>query len=102
MPRVVIAPDKFKGTLSADRVAEAVATGLRRVVPDVEVLECPIADGGDGTVAAAVASGFEYVPVTAGGPTGEPVETGYARRGDTAVVELAAVSGLSLLPGGTL
>ncbi|HET6503163.1 MAG TPA: glycerate kinase [Amycolatopsis sp.] len=102
MPRVVIAPDKFKGSLSADRVAEAIAAGLRRAVPSVEVLECPIADGGDGTVAAAVAAGFEHIPVVATGPTGEPGRTGYARRGETAVVELAAVSGLSALPGGRL
>jgi glycerate kinase len=102
MPRVVIAPDKFKGSLSADRVAEAVASGLRRVVPAAEVFECPIADGGEGTVAAAVAAGFRQVPLTATGPTGEPVKTCYARRGETAVVELAAVSGFGLLPGGRL
>ncbi|HKS48616.1 MAG TPA: glycerate kinase [Amycolatopsis sp.] len=102
MPRVVIAPDKFKGSLPADEVAEAIAAGLRRVAPAIEVLECPIADGGDGTVAAAVAAGFAHVPAVATGPTGERVETGYARRGDTAVVELAAVSGLSRLPAGKL
>ncbi|TVT00006.1 glycerate kinase [Amycolatopsis bartoniae] len=93
----MIAPDKFKGSLPADEVADAIAAGLRRVVPDVETLECPIADGGDGTVAAAVAAGFSFVPAEATGPAGERVRTGYARRGDTAVVELAAVSGLSML-----
>lgn len=97
MPRVLIAPDKFKGSLPAKEVADAIAAGLRRVVPDVETLECPIADGGDGTVAAAVAAGFDYVPAEATGPTGERVRTGYARDGATAVVELAAVSGLSLM-----
>ncbi|WP_027947128.1 glycerate kinase [Amycolatopsis taiwanensis] len=102
MPRVVIAPDKFKGSLPADGVASALAAGLRHAAADVTVLECPIADGGDGTVAAAVAAGFDRVPVVATGPTGEPVETAYARQGDTAVVELAAVSGLGLLPGGRL
>src|SRR5437879_8466062 len=101
MPRVVIAPDKFKGSLPAREVADAIAAGLRRAVADVETEECPIADGGDGTVAAAVAAGFEYVPVKATGPTGQRVWTGYARHDETAVVELAAVSGLSLLPGGT-
>ncbi|HJQ48599.1 MAG TPA: glycerate kinase [Amycolatopsis sp.] len=99
--RVVIAPDKFKGTLPAKEVADAIAAGFRRAVPGVETLECPIADGGDGTVAAAVAAGFTHVAVAATGPTGERVASGYARHGDTAVVELAAVSGLSLLPGGT-
>jgi glycerate kinase len=97
MTRVLIAPDKFKGSLPAKEVADAIAAGLRRAVPDVETLECPIADGGDGTVAAAVAAGFDYVPAEATGPTGERVRTGYARQRDTAVVELAAVSGLSML-----
>ncbi|WP_158887231.1 glycerate kinase [Amycolatopsis anabasis] len=100
LTRVVVAPDKFKGTLPADGVAGAIAAGLRRGHPEVEVLECPIADGGDGTVAAAVAAGFRHVPVVATGPTGKPVQSGYARQDDTAVVELAAVSGLSLLPEG--
>ncbi|QWF76763.1 glycerate kinase [Amycolatopsis sp. CA-230715] len=101
--RVVIAPDKFKGTLPADGVAAAVAAGLRRTRDDgLEIAECPIADGGDGTVAAAVAAGYRFVPVTATGPTGKPVETGFARDERTAVVELASVSGLSLLPGGEL
>ena len=58
----------------------------------------PVADGGDGTVAAAVAAGFEQVPVGATGPTGEPVQTAYARRGETAVVEMADVSGLWSAP----
>jgi glycerate kinase len=97
MPKVVIAPDKFKGSLPAKEVADAIAAGLRRVVPDVETLACPIADGGDGTIAAAVAAGFEYVPAEATGPTGERVRTGYARKDGTAVVELAAVSGLSMM-----
>jgi glycerate kinase len=65
------------------------------------VVAVPVADGGDGTLAAAVAAGYALVPVVASGPTGEPVRTGYARRGDTAVVELADVSGLVRLPGGT-
>ncbi|GAB3584608.1 glycerate kinase [Amycolatopsis endophytica] len=95
--RVVVAPDKFKGTLPADQVAAAIAAGLRRGRPGVEVLECPVADGGDGTVAAAVAAGFEFVPARASGPVGEPVDTGYARRGGTAVIELAAVSGLAMV-----
>ncbi|TNC28991.1 glycerate kinase [Amycolatopsis alkalitolerans] len=97
MPRVVIAPDKFKGSLPATEVADAIAAGLRRVRPEVQTLECPIADGGDGTVAAAVAAGFEYVLAEATGPTGERVRTGYARKDGTAIVELAAVSGLSMM-----
>lgn len=99
MRHVLIAPDKFKGSLSAPQVAAHVAAGLRRAVSAIDVREVPIADGGDGTLDAALAAGFERVPVTASGPTGEPVATGYARRGDTAVVELADVSGLARLPG---
>ena len=59
-----------------------------------------MADGGEGTVDAAVAAGFERVPVTAAGPTGDPVQASYARRGEVAVVELACVCGLARLPGG--
>jgi glycerate kinase len=100
VPRVLVAPDKFKGSLTALEVADAVARGLTAGRPDVEVDRLPVADGGDGTLAAALAAGFEAVPVTATGPTGEPVETAYARLGDVAVVEMADVSGLARLPGG--
>jgi glycerate 2-kinase len=81
-------------------VAAAVARGLTAGRPDVEVSCLPVADGGDGTLAAALAAGYEAVPVSATGPTGEPVQTAYARLGDVAVVEMADVSGLGRLPGG--
>jgi glycerate kinase len=100
VPRVLVAPDKFKGSLTATEVADAVARGLTAGRPDVAVDRLPVADGGDGTLAAALAAGFEAVPITATGPTGEPVETAYARLGDVAVVEMADVSGLARLPGG--
>jgi glycerate kinase len=102
MSLVVIAPDKFKGSLTAPEVAEAVASGIAAVAPDAELRLVPVADGGDGTLDAALGGPFEAVEVTASGPTGEPVATRYARSGDTAVVEMADVSGLSRLPGGTL
>jgi glycerate kinase len=98
--RVVVASDKFKGTLSSDQVAAAVSDGVRRIRPDAIVGSVLVADGGEGTLAAAVAAGFELVPVTATGPTGEPVQSGFARRGEIALVELADVSGLNRLPGG--
>jgi glycerate 2-kinase len=98
--RVVIAPDKFKGSLTAAEAAEAIAAGLRRARPKVEVVLAPIADGGDGTVDAAVAAGYERVPVTVAGPTGEPVTANFALSGPTAVVEMAEASGLRRLPGG--
>ena len=100
--KIVVAPDKFKGSLPATQVAAAIAAGLRRLPgrPGAEVVTIPVADGGEGTVDAAVAAGFERVPVTAAGPAGDPVRTSYARRGEVAVVELAGVCGLARLPGG--
>ena len=98
--RLVVASDKFKGSLPAAEVGAALARGVRRVLPDADVRTVPVADGGDGTLAAAAAAGFALVPVTVSGPTGEPVETAYARRGDTAIVELADASGLARLPDG--
>jgi glycerate kinase len=100
--RIVIAPDKFKGSLPAAEVAAALAAGLRAALGPAELITIPVADGGDGTVDAAVAAGFARVPVTAAGPTGEPVTTSYARRGGLALVELATVCGLERLPGGRL
>ncbi|MFI1796307.1 glycerate kinase [Streptomyces sp. NPDC020379] len=98
--RVLIAADKFKGSLTAVEVAEHVADGLRRAVPGVRTEALPVADGGDGTVAAAVAAGFERRTERVTGPLGEPVTAAYALRGDTAVVEMAEASGLRHLPGG--
>lgn len=98
--RVLVAADKFKGSLTAVQVAERVTAGLRQVVPELEVETLPVADGGDGTVAAAVAAGFERHEVTVTGPLGEPVTAAFALRGTTAVVEMAEASGLQLLPPG--
>jgi glycerate kinase len=95
--RIVIAPDKFKGSLTARQVADRVAAGLVAVVPAVEVVKVPVADGGDGTVDAALAAGYERVPVRAEGPTGGAVDTAFAVREGVAVVEMADVSGLRLL-----
>ncbi|MEV4611197.1 glycerate kinase [Kitasatospora sp. NPDC049258] len=97
---VVVAPDKFKGTLEGAEVAARIAAGIRRAAPGVEVRELPVADGGEGTLAAALAAGFSRVPVKVAGPTGLPVDAAIAVRGDTAVVELAQSSGLARLPGG--
>ncbi|WP_141366093.1 glycerate kinase [Streptomyces sp. 6-11-2] len=98
--RVLVAADKFKGSLTAVQVAERVTAGLRRVVPDVEVEALPVADGGDGTVDAAVAAGFERREVRVAGPLGDEVTAAFALRGDTAVVEMAEASGLQRLPTG--
>jgi glycerate 2-kinase len=97
--KVLVAPDKFKGSLSAAEVASAVAQGLADVHPSLAVRSLPVADGGDGTVdAAAAAAGFHRVRVPARGPTGLPLTASYAMRDDTAVVELAEASGLHRLP----
>ena len=102
MAHVVVAPDKFKGSLPAPEVADCVIRGLRAVDDGVDAVAIPVADGGEGTLAAALAAGFARVPVVASGPTGRPVQTAYARRGGLAVVEMADVSGLGRLPDGRL
>ncbi|NJP53048.1 glycerate kinase [Streptomyces sp. SBST2-5] len=99
---MLVAADKFKGSLTAVEVAERVAAGLRRVVPGVQVEALPVADGGDGTVAAAVAAGFGRREVRVTGPTGDQVTAAYALREGTAVVEMAEASGLQRLPEGVL
>ncbi|MEO6880624.1 MAG: glycerate kinase [Mycobacteriaceae bacterium] len=97
MTRVLIASDKFKGSLTAAQVADALMTGIHRVRPGTTVAAAPVADGGDGTLVAALAAGYTEVRLTASGPTGAPGRTRYARSGDLAVVELAEVCGLGLL-----
>ncbi|WP_042395961.1 glycerate kinase [Streptacidiphilus carbonis] len=97
---VVIAPDKFKGSLTAARAAERIAAGILRAAPRTDVRLLPVADGGEGTVLAALAAGYRRVALTVSGPTGEPVEAAIAVNGGTAVVEAAQASGLTLLPGG--
>jgi glycerate kinase len=100
--RVIVAPDKFKGSLTAAEAAEAIEAGLRRARPDVELVRFPVADGGDGTLAAVLSSGeAERVEAEVTGPTGEPVTAAFALAPDgSAMVEMAEASGLRRLPGG--
>ena len=98
---VLIAPDKFKGTLTAAQVAAHVAAGLGRVRPGVTTVQVPVADGGDGTVEAAEAAGFRRVEIGVRGPTGKPVTASFALLDGTAVIESAQACGLTRLPGGT-
>jgi glycerate kinase len=100
--RVVVAPDKFKGTLTAADVAARITIGLTRAGFAGEIVSLPVADGGDGTVAAAVAAGFRPVELSVTGPVGEPVDAAFALRDDTAVIEAAQACGLSRLPAGKL
>jgi glycerate kinase len=98
--RVVIAPDKFKGSLSAPDVARHLAAGLLAATgPTLEVLLLPVADGGEGTLDAAVGAGFSRRSAVVTGPTGEPLTADFAVRGREAVIEMAAASGLAVLPG---
>jgi glycerate 2-kinase len=96
---VVLAPDKFKGSLTARQAAEAMALGVRRADPTLRTIECPVADGGDGTLDTVIAAGFERIPVYTIGPTGQLLLTAYAGNGETAVVEMAESCGLQRLPG---
>jgi glycerate kinase len=96
--RVLIAADKFKGSLTAVEVAGHVTAGIRRARPGATVVARPVADGGDGTVDAAVAAGYALREAEVTGPLGIPVTARFAMRGRQAVVEMAQASGLTLLP----
>ena len=101
MARIVIAPDSFKECASASEAAHAIAAGLRRALPDAELVLAPMADGGEGTVDALVAATQgSCVTVKVTGPLGEAVNAAYGLLGDgrTAVIEMAAASGLALVP----
>jgi glycerate kinase len=99
--KVLIAPDSFKGALSAPDAAAAMARGVRRVWPDAECILLPVADGGEGTLETLVAAtAGRLFPRTVTGPLGEPVaaQWGFLGDGETAVVELAAAAGLTQVP----
>lgn len=98
--KLVIAPDKFKGSLTAPEVAERFISGAHRVDTSIEVIAIPVADGGEGTLEAALAAGYEHRTATVAGPTGEMIEADFAVRGADAVVEMARASGLDQLPDG--
>lgn len=100
-PRALIAPDKFKGTLTARAAAQAMAEGFRDVFPDAEIDLCPIADGGEGTLEALAAPlALETRTSRVVGPLGEPVEAtwGINPASRIAVVELAQAAGLWRVP----
>lgn len=99
--RIVIAPQSFKGSLTAAEAGRAIAEGARAVYPEAEIDVVPIADGGEGTVQALVdATGGQFVERMVTGPLGEPVQAVFGLPGDgqTAVIEMAASSGLPLVP----
>src|SRR3989442_15479829 len=99
--RIVIAPNAFKGSLSALDAAEAIADGVRAVASDAELVLVPIADGGDGTVDALVAATHgERRTLRVRGPLGDAVDAAYGLidAGATAVIEMAKAAGLALVP----
>ncbi|NIG78366.1 glycerate kinase [Klebsiella sp. Ap-873] len=99
--KIVIAPDSFKESLSAMQVAEAIEQGFREIYPNAEYIKLPMADGGEGTVESMVAATHgQIIPVTVTGPLGLPVEAffGITGDGETAIIEMAAASGLHLVP----
>jgi glycerate kinase len=98
--KIVVAPNAFKGSLSAPQAAAAIARGVRQVSPDAEIVEVPVADGGDGTVEALVhARHGTFHSTEVEGPLGDPVTAVYGLidGGRTGVVELASSSGLVLI-----
>jgi glycerate 2-kinase len=99
--KIVIAPDSFKESLSALEVANAVEKGFREVFPEAEYVKVPMADGGEGTVQSLVdATGGRIIETEVTGPLGERVSAFFGMLGDgkTAVIEMAAASGLHLVP----
>lgn len=99
--KVIIVPDSFKGSVSASEVANAVERGVQAVFPDASIQKVPIADGGEGTVDAMVmASGGQIIYEEVLGPLGEQIKAywGILGDGETAVIEMAAASGLTLVP----
>ena len=98
--KIVIAPQAFKGSLSALNVANAVQKGVRRIFPDAQILTCPVADDGDGTLETLVeSSGGKIMDTNVADPTGKPIVAQWGAMGDgnTAVIEMARTSGLALL-----
>ncbi|NHQ87221.1 glycerate kinase [Iodobacter sp. HSC-16F04] len=99
--KIVIAPDSYKESLSALEVATQIEAGFKEVLPDAQYIKVPVADGGEGTVEAMVAAtGGRIILQTVTGPLGECVPAFFGLSGDghTAIIEMAAASGLSLVP----
>jgi glycerate 2-kinase len=101
--KIVIAPDSYKESLSAMEAADCIEKGFKRIIPDAEYVKVPMADGGEGTVQSLVdATAGSIIPAMVTGPLGEPVEAFFGLLGDkkTAVIEMAAASGIHLVPPG--
>ena len=98
MKKVVVISDSFKGTLSSREICEIARETVPRVFPGCAVDAIPVADGGEGTVECFIqALGAKPVRVLVGGPYGDAVEAVYARKGHTAVIEMASAAGLPMV-----
>ena len=98
MKKVIVISDSFKGTLSSQEICAIARTSVPKIFPGCEVVAIPVADGGEGTVGCFIdAIGAEPVTVSVCGPYGERVEAVYARKGATAIVEMAAAAGLPMV-----
>src|SRR5690606_16205449 len=95
--RVIVAPDKFKGTLTGREAAEAMSAGVREVLPDAVIEQVPLADGGEGTVQSVLAAGGARHACTVTGPLGDPVVAEFAVHDGVAVLEAAQACGLQLI-----
>ena len=98
--KITVAIDSFKGSLSTFQAGQAAKLGINKVFPEAEVVVCPLADGGEGTVAAIVAgAGGEMQQVTVTGPLGDKAvaEYGIVRESGTAIIEMAAAAGITLV-----
>ncbi|MEK3979196.1 glycerate kinase [Psychrobacillus sp. FSL K6-2836] len=103
--RIIIAPDSFKGSLSAVEAASSIDRGIKKVFSDAETILLPVGDGGEGTMETLVAAtGGEIRKVLVIGPLGNQIEAAYGVLGDgeTCVIEMASASGLQLVPEGEL
>ncbi|BCJ88046.1 glycerate kinase [Effusibacillus dendaii] len=99
--KIVLAPDSFKGSLTAKEVCDAMEEGIRRVIPAADIVKIPMADGGEGTVQSLVdTTGGQILTEVVTGPIGQKVTAKYGILGDgqTAVIEMAEASGLYLVP----
>ena len=95
---IIVAIDSFKGCLTSMEANQAAAEGIRRVLPDAEIVQVPVSDGGEGFLEAFHAAiGGELVEVTVRDPLMRPIKAKYLLKGETAVIEMAQASGLTLL-----
>jgi glycerate kinase len=97
MKKILLAPDSFKGTLSAARIIDLLKDEFRKTLPGLEILSRPVSDGGEGFVRACCLDKGVYHTLEVSGPLGTPVLATYGTLGDVAIVEMASASGIELL-----